>query len=422
MLKAILKNRVVLAVFLLALAVRLFYVLGNPPGALAGDAVEYDAIGWNLASGSGFSMEPGIPTPVRAPGYPFFLAAVYLVFGHSPYAAVLLQALLGALCCLLVFDIGAAFLERRTAALGAGLYALYPVGAVYCGLLLSETLFTFFFLCSLSLFLRSGRGARPALLALAAFALGLATLTRPTTMLFPAAFVLALLPDWKRTLRGAVITAVFFSAALAPWALRNYRSFGVFMPVATGGSICLYATGEEAAGLTPSYDFSNALARRAALTAGGWRSGETEPNITADREIKADGLRMIKENPGAYFRLVLRRMPRYWFSSHSSVFGVDLPLGEYRARGEYLPVLFRLALIGLHFGLAALAVWGIALCRASFAGWSVLLLVLVYFNMHALFDMCPRYLVPVYPYLLVFCAVPLARLYDAFRPGAKAQL
>jgi len=417
MLKDILEKQGLPLALGLALAVRVFCVVASPPRALTGDALEYDAIGWNIACGAGFSQDPGIPTPIRAPGYPFFLAAVYLVFGHSPYAAALVQALLGALCCLLVFDIAFSFFARRTALLAAFLYAVYPVGAAYSGLILSETLFTALFLGSLALFIRSGRGERPVLLALAAFLLGLATLTRPTTILFPAGFVIAMLPGWKRTLRGAVITAVFFSAALGPWTMRNYRSFGVFMPVATGGSVCLYATGEQAAGLTRDYDFTGAIKARTELVAGGWKSGEPEPNIAADRKLKADGMRMIKDNLRGYFLLVLRRVPKYWFSSHSSVFGVDLPLGEYRARGEYLPVVFRLSLIGLHFILAALAAWGMLVSLASFRTWSVLLLVLAYFSMHALFDMCPRYLVPVYPYVLIFCAAALTELYGRFRPA-----
>jgi 4-amino-4-deoxy-L-arabinose transferase-like glycosyltransferase len=420
MLNALLKGRGLAAVLLLALAVRLVYAVGFAPRGLYGDALEYDTIAVNVAGGHGFAMTPDVPTPVRAPGYPFFLAAVYRVFGHSPYAAVLAQALLGTVNCLLAFLIAGTLAGGGAALTAALLYAVYPVGVAYCGLLLSETLFTTLFLCSLLLFLRSRRGERALPLAAAAFLLGLATLVRPTTMLFPGAFALAMLPDWKRTLRGALITALFFAAAIAPWTLRNYRRFGVFMPVATGGSICLYATGEQAAGITQDYSFDDAIKARTALTAGGWQPGGLQPEIAADRELKAEGLAMIRGHLRSYCALVLRRMPKYWFSSHSSVFGVDLPLGEYRAAGRYLPVAFRLGMIGLHLALAALALYGMFLWRASFGAWAVLPLTLVYFNMHALFDMCPRYLVPVYPYVLIFCAPALQALYAKLRAGRAA--
>jgi hypothetical protein len=43
--------RVVVAIFLLSLAVRLAYVTAFPAGPLETNAISYDTIGWNLARG-----------------------------------------------------------------------------------------------------------------------------------------------------------------------------------------------------------------------------------------------------------------------------------------------------------------------------------------------------------------------------------
>ena len=70
------------------------------------DAYEYDTIGWNLARGNGFSMDaraPFNPTMYREPTYPFFLSAVYKIFGHNYKAVYFFQIILFSLTCILVY-------------------------------------------------------------------------------------------------------------------------------------------------------------------------------------------------------------------------------------------------------------------------------------------------------------------------------
>lgn len=406
-------RRKLLLVFAAALLVRAAYSAAFPPGALVNDARGYDVIGWNLASGAGFSLEPGVPTPVRAPLFPALLAAVYAVFGHHPALGALAQALLGALACLLVFDIAARLWDRRTALLAAWLAALMPVSVVYSGLLLSETLFTALFLLSLAAFLRSEGGGRAGWLAASGAALALATLTRPTTILFPGAAALALLIGGGRRPAAAILLFLLaFALVIAPWTARNYKRFGVLLPVATGGATCLYATGVEAEGGTYGQGFAEIAEKWKAFAASPDFRGGLDPDIRFDRELKAEGLAKIKAHPAGYAAVALKRMPKYWFSSHSSVFGVDKPLGEYRAEGRWLPIAARGALAAFHAAVVLLAGLGMWLSRRTFRAWSILLLVFVYFNMHALFDICPRYFVPIFPYLLMFCAAAVYGLKD----------
>lgn len=405
------KNKKLLFAFATAVLLRLGYVAAFPPGALIDDSRGYDAIAWNIASGSGFSMEPGVPTPVRAPGFPVFLAAVYLIFGHSPLAAALFQALLGGLCCLLVYDIAVKFAGEREALLAAWLMALSPVPIAYTGLLLSETLFTLLLLSSVALYARSDAGDRTALLAASGALLGLATLTRPTTILFPGAVALALLIAGRgRPVRKFLIFALAFAAAILPWTARNHSRFGVLLPVATGGSTCLYATGVEAEGGTYQQGFEQIAVKWREFSASADFTLALNPDIRFDRELKKEGVQKIKEHPSTYLAVVLKRIPRYWLSSHSSVFGVDKPLGEYRALGQWGPVISRAVLLVFHSAVFLLACLGLYYYRTSLRAWALLPLILVYFNMHALFDMCPRYLVPIFPYLLILCAAAVVRL------------
>ncbi|MDO8802802.1 MAG: glycosyltransferase family 39 protein [Elusimicrobiota bacterium] len=409
------KKNGILVVFALALALRAGYVLGFPLRTAVDDAYQYDTIGWNIASGAGFSLQPGFPTPERAPGFPFFLSLVYFLFGHSLLMATLAQAVVGALTCLLLYDLAKRLFDERTAMAAAWFACLYPVTVAYTGLLLSETLFTFFFVLCICLFVRSGGGEKKGWLALSGAALGLTTLVRATTILFPAGIFLALLLSGTgRPFRKTALFMLAFALAILPWTARNYVRFGVFLPVATGGSTCLFATGRMTEGVPYTRGFEEIPAKWKELAGAKefWQAPESR--IAFDRLLKAEGMKKIKSHPFKYFSIVLQRLPKYWLSSHSSVLGVDKPLGEYYAKGEYFPIVIRAGLLLFHGGILLLTGLGMFYSRGSFRKWAVILLILLYFNMHAFFDMCPRYFVPIFPYMFVFCVIALFRLRDRF--------
>ena len=104
--------RPLLGIFLLALLVRVIYILqqrANPQFASPLlDPAYHDQWAWQLATGT---WKPEGPF-FRAPLYPIFLAAIYRLVGHDYLAARMVQAIVGALSCVLTYAIGA-----RTAAL-----------------------------------------------------------------------------------------------------------------------------------------------------------------------------------------------------------------------------------------------------------------------------------------------------------------
>ena len=136
-----------------------------------------------------------------------------------------------------------------------------------------------------------------------------------------------------------------------------------------------------------------------------------EPLISklTKQQLKKEGVEMRKSNLTNYAGVVLKRIPKYWLSSHSSVFGVDKSFGEYLKEKSYFPVFFRAGLLLFHGVLMLMAFMGMIYSLKSFRNWSILLLVFLYFNMHILFDMCPRYFIPIFPYIFVFCSVFIIR-------------
>jgi 4-amino-4-deoxy-L-arabinose transferase-like glycosyltransferase len=412
-----LKGRHLLAIFLAALAVRVGVALATAP-QVYGDALEYDTIAVNLAAGHGFAMTPGVPTPIRGPGYPFFLALLYGLLGHSPAAALLAQALLGALLCPVVFDIALRLFNCRTALLSAWLTALFPVLAVYTGLLLTETLFTLFLALTVAAFVRSEGGERPGPLFLSGLLLGLTTLIRATTILFPFGLFLALLASGTgRTFRKTAVALLAFGLALAPWTARNWARFHTFTLVSTGASIGVYATGCEAEGRTYEEGKAEMAAKRPPFDAAA-AAGGPQADIAFDREMKREGMEKIKAHLAGYARVVLLRLPKYWLSSHSSVFGSDRPVGEYLAKKDYFPVAVRAALLLLHGALLAAMLLGLYFARGAWRRAAVLPVIFLYFNMHPLFDLCPRFFVPMFPYMLIMAAVAALELKDRFARAA----
>ncbi len=386
-------------VFAAALALRLAFVLAVPQRPVYADAVDYDTIGWNLASGGGFSMVPGVPSVKRPPLYPAALAAVYKAAGHSYPAARAVQALMGAFTCLFLFLAARELFGRRAALAAAVICAVHPVMIAYSGLLLNEEMFTCLMACSMWLFLLWRRRRGTGLLAVFALAAAAATLTKPTLVLMPVLLFAAeawYSRDLRGTLKAAALAAAVFCAALVPWSVRNYRAFGKVIPFAGQHGPVFFLTMAKGG---PS-EANTAYIEK--LTAG---LDETAADAALQRELEAELAR-----PLACAVNVIksaRFLPRFWITSHSSVFGVDRPNAEYRAAGEWGKLAFKGLLLALQLALLAACACGIWRVR-SVPGALFFVVPLFYFSLH--FNGVPRYHVPVMPYMFAFAALCLTGL------------
>ena len=98
-------------VFVIALALRLLYVqrIMSDPGHLdtGADGRIYDQLAWQIAGGGGVPDSFTTRYPLLLLGYVWFLAAIYKVIGHSYFAAVAIQSILGAATAVLVYFAGA---------------------------------------------------------------------------------------------------------------------------------------------------------------------------------------------------------------------------------------------------------------------------------------------------------------------------
>ena len=220
---------------------------------VAGDSLVYGDIAHNLLQHHvyGFTNGPGSPVPVRStlirlPGYPFFLAACFVIFGLDHYMPVLiLQVVIDLASCVLLSRLAARLFGERAGHAALWLAVLCPFTANYTAAPLTETLTLFAITVAfyaLARWMQEQRSTSRALngwLYLLAGALAYAILLRPEQGMLAAAVVPAVLlvslraDGWHlRSFRAAAVLSLLTLLPLVPWTLRNLHTFHVFQPLA----------------------------------------------------------------------------------------------------------------------------------------------------------------------------------------------
>ncbi|MBU1319010.1 MAG: tetratricopeptide repeat protein [candidate division Zixibacteria bacterium] len=110
----------------------------------------------------------------QAPLYPYFLGVLYWLFGVSITAAKLVQVLISAVNCYLIFRLAAKVLDRRVAWLAFGIAAIYGPFIFFATELLAPVLLNFLILLAINILISYKASSRPLKTILVGFILGLA--------------------------------------------------------------------------------------------------------------------------------------------------------------------------------------------------------------------------------------------------------
>ena len=241
------------AALLCGVLLRWFFISHFNP--FAGDAKFYEELARNWLTHGVYGRNLHgqlLPSDERVPGYPALLAAIYKTLGQSRVAVASVQVVIDLMTCVLTALIAArlAPVAKRTftATIALWLAALCPFTASYTGVVLTETLATFFtalavliFICALTHpdmnISRSAISNNLVLKYVGWFFLGgiivgLATLVRAETPLLLLALGLALCVRWWRPQNWwKLALAILWVGAglilpLSPWAARNVLQVG----------------------------------------------------------------------------------------------------------------------------------------------------------------------------------------------------
>jgi 4-amino-4-deoxy-L-arabinose transferase-like glycosyltransferase len=249
--------------FLLAalggLALRALFLLRFP--AVTADSLLYGAIAknWLLHGVYGQAeLDQIVPTDIRLPGYPAFLAAAFRVFGMEHYrAALVIQAFVDLLTCFVTADLARRLFSERAAKAAFVLAAFCPFLANYAAAALTETLEIFFTalaldfavagLNGLNRFSSPGAGGdinytRGSPWWGCGLSIGACMLLRPDGGLLLAAVLAWLFWLLVRRLRerglavpmikAGFIVVIASLGLLVPWTLRNLLTLHQFQPLA----------------------------------------------------------------------------------------------------------------------------------------------------------------------------------------------
>ena len=231
------------AIVALALGAGLRIWFISHAGAIAGDSLVYGDIAknWMTHGVYGFSTRDAVPLPtlIRLPGYPLFLAACFRLFGIDNYTAVMsIQCIIDLATCVLVSALAGRLFGRRAAMVALWLAALCPFTANYVAAPLTETptlatiALAFY---SLERWRVAGLGWNRWLWLLSAD-LAYSLLLRPEQCLLAAAIVPAMLwmalRSHARTIAPVAAAAICVVLPLSPWAARNWHTFHVLQPLA----------------------------------------------------------------------------------------------------------------------------------------------------------------------------------------------
>ena len=234
------------------------------------DASAYDHVGYNLSRGCGYVQDDancGHPERDDAigrvgPGYQFFLAVIYSVFGHKIWIVWFFHALFRAVTAFVIYKIALFVFEdnaqkEKIGILAAVFFGFMPDLIVYNAMLLIETFFLMLFALAIYFLLLSIDSHDNKNILYGSLFLGLGIITRPTPFLILGASFLAFL--FLRKIKFAFLLLLFPILLIAPWAYRNYQLHDRIILTSTTGGYDLWVGNNPRA--TGGFDKTDEIAR-----------------------------------------------------------------------------------------------------------------------------------------------------------------
>jgi 4-amino-4-deoxy-L-arabinose transferase-like glycosyltransferase len=300
----------------------LHFVDPLPTDGRVDDAAVYHRTAVAISNGEGFQWEDGFSGPPGGPfkmaptaywsvGYPAMLAGVYVLTDTNVLSAKLLNAVLGAATCVLVFVVGRQVFDRRVGLVGAGILALFPSQVFLPTLLMTETPWAFLTMLLLALTLiLTLRGKTSWLpVALLGLAFGGASLVRGEMLAFPLVLVAVWAIAYRSGRRAAgygVVAVAAMLLALLPWTLRNWKALGYPVLVSTGSADNLVAghwPGADGLGsFVPGIEANNAHKELP----------EPEREIAVYKEEVRRALSFMVHNPSKELELIPKKLRHFY--------------------------------------------------------------------------------------------------------------
>jgi 4-amino-4-deoxy-L-arabinose transferase-like glycosyltransferase len=380
------------------------------------DAATYCRMARNIARFGTFSnaeatsAEKTNPTAYTMPGYPLLLSPLFLISGSEPppIATIrFLQILFSLGLIILAYNFGILLYNRWAGVASALITALYPGNIFSTQVILTECLFTIFFVSGIYFYLSAlkrawGEKGRYREAGFAGFCIMVTFAIRPTILVF-IPFMAAFLiweflrnkphPSHRRLLAHLTLLLAPFLLFWGIWIIRNAVQFHHFIPLSTEGNNVKLV----------GFDIMNKYIPRMHTIPG----GEYEANRVKGEWASAALKENLKVRPAMFFKVMLRKV----IPLLTIPFGIPESDGweEMTWQWEYWlhrahRFLFWFALLGLLLLLPQKKEIGL-----------VLLLVLLFTFTHIVYIGINRYGYPLIALLLNFAGVAVVRLVEGLK-------
>jgi 4-amino-4-deoxy-L-arabinose transferase-like glycosyltransferase len=185
------------------------------------------------------------PDTFREPGYPVYLAIIYFIFGIKPFIAILIQILLSSVSIIFICKIALLLFNDTSLAKAAALIYIFDIHSIFvANELLTDTLLTLLFLPSVYYFLKGMMSGNWQPILWGGVLLGLACLTKPIVLLFPAILFIIIYffsnknRSWK--IKMGFLFTLACGSLTSTWLVRNHVEYGHWQMTTQGGSDLLF--------------------------------------------------------------------------------------------------------------------------------------------------------------------------------------
>ncbi len=365
------------------------------------------------------------------PFYPLFISPFVHLIPKSAEVAQLVairlaQAGVDTLTVLFVYLLARRLFGERVGRIALIAQAFDPRCLFTTGTIATETLFIALFTGSLLAYLWADEGVRMERYVLSGALLGLAVLTRPIPLLFPAILLIHILlkrRERRGALRGWAALVVAMALVVTPWMVRTAIVSGKLIPVSDTAFVHFWRASREDGDVITSDTAVKEAAEEDNLDRSAKAKGVADPYVAA-------GLRNILEAPLPWLGRTLAKTVASYLQPYGTVILTPRGAGVRQALQAFLggeaPLSAVLTVPGLWRRLL-MYIWhywgliggGVALVLTTRRRWHELLPLwgwLAYATaVTALLLIEPRYVFPVMFVLTIFAAYATARAWDALR-------
>ena len=420
----------IICIFLLSIIIQTFFVFiyKNTIDPMLGDGEAYHRLASNLLEKHafvGFISNDDVNVR-RPPGYPFFMALIYKIFGRSILALQVVQMILIGFACVLIYLLGAKILDDKVVFKIGILSAVNPVLVPLAFYVTSEGLTVF--LVTLIFYINIKLVKRLDILwcIFLGILLGVTTLIKPIVVFLPFVIIsmVSILNRGTKILKFMLAILLPFLIIVSAWTMRNYVLTKYFIPVSIGGDIELW-NGSYLPGHGYS-DHPQTHKRRRELyvefkerIGGVDKFNEGFNHVLVVQMFRGEAIKNIINDPVAYISLIPRKVFRLYIGSFCYLYGLDesfsdmLSMNFLNKKDYLLPLFLKAAILLNSVAIFLLCILGAISNYKNKLALPAIMIFAYWTGINIIFSPISRFSIPILPIMIFLAVLGVVRI-DSF--------